>query len=278
MSLSGLITEHIRTEGARRTAQHYLAYSGDYSNYSLIEDFGLSDVFCRHVPGREDHVPYEVSVEHFLIDRVGELLRAKNEPVVVMDIGAAAALSLMRLAQRYQQAIEHGDLAVVATNAGLKVADYIKKLSGAERAEARDLHAHIGASLHEISTTFRPGQQYEVALPTGSVLNLAHQVSIAHERLSLTAWGDDLGAQVPEVGRLISPQGVYMVPIADTVYKQPDRCRRTGAAGAALDAAHRALQEHEGMWRTMYAEEGPNAGRLLNYVVFEGAEAAPVRI
>lgn len=258
--------------GEQTTVRRYVAYRGGYDRYTLVINGGVPDADLSMID-----LPYAASVEGFMAQRTDELLETAEKPVVVMDIGAASAVTLMRLGRDRATAVEQGRLALIATNLNTTVSSFIGGLPDAERDYAEDLYANAGHLLHEISTDFMPGRSYDIQLPNGERLDLTRNVDVAHERLSLTAWGRSLDLQIPEVGKLISARGIYMVRMTDLTYRQPGRVKRS-LDEDGLTKAIITLNQRDGLEPVGECQAGRHAGALLRYMIFKGADAAPIDV
>jgi hypothetical protein len=249
--------------GKART--HYYSFiSGDYSKARLL----------YKPDGAALEAAEDVRVERFLSQRIGQLLEAAEKPVVVMDIGAGAGVTAMRLARQYKEEVRDSRLAVIVTNAGLQNYDYIDRLKDERGYEASSLlRDHL---VRHITTDFSMGHGDIFKLPDGSVCNLNDGIDIVHERLSLTAWSDNVARNLQVLGDYLAPHSMYMVPFSDI------RCTQPGGEDRVptweVDELHTQLCHARDLVRIDVCEEGPLAMHGLEYGILRGREALPVRI
>jgi hypothetical protein len=251
-------------------SQGYAAYTGDYSQRQLMS-----------APGgdRQRHgtaSPYHLSVEAFWTQRLDSLLEREGPPVILVDAGAAAATSVMRLARRYRHEVRAGRVALVATNLYTSVPECIAQLKHGRRVEAEALYEETRGDFHQLTTGFLPDDEYYISMPQGEMLSLRGAADIVHERMAVTVWGRRLDVQIPALGRLVSRRGLYMVPLQDISLRR--RLVEQRRVPPSLITAYVQLREQLGLSRSFACEEGMYAGRSTRCVFFKGAGAAPIAI
>ena len=252
-----------------RSYQAYERYSGDYSGCAMLYPDSAGD--------RPEH--HAAKVEGFYGHHIDKLLaQADGRRTIWMEIGSAASVSLMRIAKRNKLAVQSGSLVLVGTNLNMPRTYFIEMLHGEAGEEAADLQSEVGSMVHELLTDFMPGQQYVVESTDGTVIDLTGQVDVASERLSLTAWGKHLNVQIAELGKLLSPRSLYMVPFRDIWFEQPGGKRREWPKSVDLDKVHRNLMSDRGLRAVAECEVGAYAGRTLRYLVFKAGDTPDIHI
>lgn len=249
--------------GGDTYSQEYLLFTGSYRNVPMLK----ADDGWGKLPSDR------VNTEAFLIQRVGDLLEQADRPVVVMDVGAAAGMSAMRLAKRYERQVRESRLAVVATNASMRVAEYVEKLGWKVKDEADQLLR--SRQFHELQADFSRGSSNIITLPDGTRLDLLDGVDIAHERLSLTAWSKNPRHDIPELGKFLSSRSLYMVPLEDMTYQQPNGWLRPVSA---ISDIHHSLCLERRLEVVEACEEGVLEGQPLWHRMLRGQDAPPIRI
>jgi hypothetical protein len=122
--------------------QIYSVIGGDYSADFFVSGVA-KDFTSIEIAGEVRRAIQEVSVERFLDTRVATLLQQHKEgdkPIVVMDIGAGSATSLLRLADKYKDDVETSRLAFVATSLGTRIREFIDSLHPNARTKATTLY------------------------------------------------------------------------------------------------------------------------------------------
>jgi hypothetical protein len=251
----------LRTAGDTTAELTYLVHNGNYD-----------------VPIIQSQSPDVPTTEMFLQHRIDILLAHSTGPVVCMDVGSGASVSALRLAKQYREAIAQSRLALVTTNLAMKVSEFIDQIaSEPQRKRIAALHTAQQDAIHELTTDFTPGQEYEITLPDGTALNLEEKVDIVHEHLSLTAWADDPLHQIPALGRLVSGQGIYMVREKDVLIRKM-YAEADGIDPEVYDQAHQRLQQDFGQTLVQSVEQGEYADEQLRYMVFKGPQAPPISL
>ncbi|HSX29689.1 MAG TPA: hypothetical protein VLE73_03970 [Candidatus Saccharimonadales bacterium] len=238
----------------------YLVHNGDYRSLYMLAQGGSNSL----------------STEAFLCKRIRQLRDSSSgdKPAVCLDAGAGAALSMLRLAKHYDQDIAAGRVALVGTNLTLSIAAYIQKANATTaRDEAKALYAAYGHNVHELQTGFTPDQNHSIILPNGKQLPLEGNVGVVHERLSVSHWAPDPKQQIPVLGGLTAPEGIYMVPKSDVGARlHPSKIRKV------YQTAHNMLREDYGLQPVYTVEEGDYARWALTHIIFKGVKAAPIAL
>jgi hypothetical protein len=195
-----------------------------------------------------------------------------DKPVVGLDIGGGARLSWLRLAKAFKREVATGKLVLAATN----LEDYYEHISGSEEDEDAyfALDEEMGEYVPSIQTTFSDIPDQSIPLLDGGSIPIEGNVAFAHERCSLTTW-----SLIPEVdlvgmGRVMTPDGVFMV-WTNKDWNTLDNANAFDAAKSrGVEIAHRVLRQEYGFTMTDRVTTPDGAAPSSRYTVFRGPEVA----
>ncbi len=240
----------------------------------------------------------EVSVERFFRQRIRALLTEReghDDPVVAMDAGAGAAMTMLKLALEFPDEAKDGRLVLGAINAKFDPRTYLR-LAGDDikrrnvfepgsvsQDELRNfllavqLTKDFGDLLYEIPGDF--SALHCLDNDSTNPIDLVGAVDILHERRSVTPWSVIPELHIRRLGALVSDRGIYMVHDEDSV-KSYGFMRRSQRAQcvAGIQEAQAALSDVYGLERVTHVEAGDLAGEPLCYRIFKAPEASPIAL
>lgn len=200
----------------------------------------------------------------------------ENQPVNVLDIGGGVGLSWRKLSLYYEDLVREGRMSFIVSNLH-QIDTNLAKVDG-------DLVRKTNGLVHYVSGTFDTLGDQTITTSAG-VIPIRGNIDIAHENLSLTSWGKIPEVDIPEVANYIRPNGLYIVPEADT--RQLNSKYSSSLARAThfpqeiadrlegIAIAHQRLEDI-GLRRETCIETGSKKGERTSYIMFKGRNAPPI--
>ena len=254
-------------------------YSSSSRNRILMSGYSSKD-FAKKVPNVESLTGFEIFLQR-TIDKL-LLLKKKDYPVVILDIGSMAGLSWHRLASHYKDKVKEGELVFVTSSLAYEhdrekeTAPKFKKdsLSVEESfflKESNDLVQHIHATPSQL-------RRKQIDLPNGRRIALEHNVDLVHEHHSITAWSKVPDIDILRIPALLSETGTYFVYEADlgTMYGSARPSKEEQERRRGVKLAHEQLKSTYRLTEVTKVEEGQLKGEALNYVVFRKHNAPAI--
>lgn len=272
-----------------------------YWNLGIYSD---ESVVAGHSPGRiirnsEGQTVILEGYEVFLYDTALQLLAIKkNDPVLMLDIGGGVGGTFNHLAVALRDQIEDSRLAIIVSNINASQDEQIGVFD-AHRESSTDKKLLIRQSLtdldaaqglvHHVTGNFRSLRTQSITLPNGQNVKLERNIDVAHERHSLTPQTFTPELDIPEIGHLLSPYGIYSVPSnnVENLYTVVPKGVVLGEAAmgdqitqrkSGILVAHRSLVTDFGLQRVPTVEAGTHQGKPMNTVIYKGHSAPSIRL
>lgn len=216
----------LREEVRRGEAEDATYYSGDYRGPMIGavvgKDGGVvrrqSDVGGSEKLKDETYVPHEQVEDtvYFMKKRIERLLaQDRGEPVVVIDIGAMYAGTMLELGDYFCEAVTAGKLVLVATNL-VMTREVIEKAPRKRNGTGLEVNYENVYEKGKDLVQFVTGDVtsllgLEVTLPNGNKFKLTEgSCDLVHESWSISAHSKTLEKDVAILARLLNEKGLLL--------------------------------------------------------------------
>lgn len=146
--------------------------------------------------------------ENFIVERLNEIKKLKDGPVVFIDFGGVQSVTTLRLAKKYSREVEQGQMVFIVTNLGAdrgKVETYIK--NGNYRGEEGWLLEAM-KWVHYVQADAEELKLMEINLPDGTRFKLDKNVDFIHEAHAISAHGMMNDRDFTILGGMLSKYGL----------------------------------------------------------------------
>lgn len=194
--------------------ENFSYYNGDYRGSIINEGPASINLLLR----TKDYIPHQQPGDtvHFLKNRLETLLDLKpDKPVVLVDIGAMYASTLLELAEVFKNRIESGELVLIATNLALSrqlIESAPKPRNGQLLYQNyQKKFNEFGHLIHFVVSDVGQLDGLTLPLPNGAQITLSvGSIDIAHENWSITAHSYSLEKDIADLATLVGASGLIM--------------------------------------------------------------------
>jgi hypothetical protein len=268
---------------------------GNYKDESVV----LAHSPARIIRNSEGQTVILEGYEVFLYETALQLLAIKrNDPVLMLDIGGGVGGTFNRLAVALGDQIENNRLALIVSNIKASQDEQIgvfeanRESSTDKKLLIRQSHADLESArglIHHVTGNFRSLRIQRITLPNGKNIKLERNIDFAHERHSLTPQTYTPELDIPEIGHLLSPYGIYSVPSRNVqnlytvvpkgiVLREAEKARQITQRKSGILVAHGSLVNSFGLQRVSIVESGPYQGTPMNTIIYKGPFAPSIRL